>query len=101
MDTSALGDLEGPDRNHGRRTRTLAWAAGALQRHGMPPGEIAAVVSADDPEVVRRHLALHRERMEERLTEAERALSAIESFLARSARRRRRLPDVNVPMRSA
>jgi DNA-binding transcriptional MerR regulator len=39
----------------------------ALRAQGMPREEIRAVVSAEDPELVRRILALHRERLEERL----------------------------------
>ena len=47
MDASAL-------RNDG-------WAVGVLRSQDMPPGEIRAVLSTDDPDVVHRYLELHRE----------------------------------------
>jgi hypothetical protein len=55
--------------------------AGALRRIEMPREEIRAVLSADDPEIVRRYLELHRERLEERLAERQRALVALERSL--------------------
>lgn len=67
---------------------SLAWAAGTLRRHGMPPEEIGTVIAAEDPQAVRRHLELHRERLEERLTEQRRTLAVIERFLAAATRKR-------------
>ena len=49
-----------------------------LRRQGMPSEEIRAVLGAEDPEVVRRYLELHRERMEERLAEELRAVASLE-----------------------
>ena len=42
-------------------------AAGTLRRNRMPRAEIRAVLGAEDPEIVRRYLELHRERLEEQL----------------------------------
>jgi hypothetical protein len=47
----------------------------------MPPDEIRAVLSADDPELVRRYIELHSERMEERLAEWVRTLRRIETSM--------------------
>jgi hypothetical protein len=47
----------------------------------MPPEEIRAVLAAEDPVIVRRHLELHRERLEEGLAEERRTLSALERLL--------------------
>jgi aspartyl-tRNA synthetase len=47
----------------------------------MPPAEIRAVLSADEPELVRRYLELHSERMEERLAERVRTLRGIEASM--------------------
>jgi hypothetical protein len=64
------------------RHRWIAWAAGKLLDHEMPADEIGAVLAADDPEVVRRYLELHRERLEERLAEQRRGLATVERVLA-------------------
>jgi hypothetical protein len=63
-------------------TRTsMAWAVEALRLSGMPAEEIRAVLSADDPVTVRRFLELHRERLEEGVTEQRRRLASLERFL--------------------
>jgi hypothetical protein len=54
----------------------------------MPCGEIHAVLTADDPELVRRYLELHLERLEERLSDQRRTLAALEQILGTAARRR-------------
>jgi len=46
----------------------------------MPSEEIAALVQAHDPELVRRYLELHRERSEERLAD-QRTLDLLERLL--------------------
>jgi DNA-binding transcriptional MerR regulator len=68
---------------HGR----TAWATRALRRHGMPSEEIRAVVAADDPEIVRRYLELHRERLDERVEEQRRTLAVLERVLTDSIAR--------------
>jgi hypothetical protein len=55
-----------------------------LQR--MPLDEIRAVLTADDPEIARRYLELHEERLAERYTEERKAIAR----LARSIGSRRR-----------
>ncbi len=67
---------------------TLSWAAATLAAHDMPRGEIHAVLFAEDPELVRRYLALHLERLEERLSDQRRALEAVERILGSAAERR-------------
>jgi DNA-binding transcriptional MerR regulator len=62
-------------------TDVRVWVLKTLRRQGMPLAEIRAVLSADDPTVVRRHLELHRERMEERLREQTALLASVGSTL--------------------
>jgi hypothetical protein len=50
----------------------------------MPRDEISAVLGADNPELVRRHMELHRERLEERLAEQLRALAGLERLLVQA-----------------
>ena len=52
--------------------------ARTLRRQRMPLDEIRAVLTTSDPEVVRRYLELHRERLEERLATQVRTLASIE-----------------------
>jgi hypothetical protein len=77
--------------------------AGMLRRNRMPRAEIRAVLGAEDPEIVRRYLELHRERLEEQLAAHRRELDALACSLmerveARGRRaergRRRRCPDL-------
>jgi DNA-binding transcriptional MerR regulator len=77
--------------------------AGILRRNRMPRAEIRAVLGAEDPEIVRRYLELHRERLEEQLAAHRRELDALACSLmerveARGRRaergRRRRCPDL-------
>jgi DNA-binding transcriptional MerR regulator len=55
-----------------------------LRRQGMPAEEISAVLSADDPELVRRILELHRERLAEWVDEQRRLVGSIERSLVGS-----------------
>ena len=48
---------------------SLAWVARTLRESAMPPDVICVVLAADDPEIVRRHVGLHREWLKERLDE--------------------------------
>lgn len=52
--------------------------ARTLRRQRMPLDEIRAVLRTDDPEIVRRYLELHRERLHERLAAQVGSLSSIE-----------------------
>ena len=78
-------------------------AVGTLRRNRMPRAEIRAVLAADDPEIVRRYLELHRERLEEQLEDRRRALDALACSLTEhlqapgrhtGRRRRGRRPDL-------
>jgi DNA-binding transcriptional MerR regulator len=60
--------------------------AARLRRQRMPLREIRAVLTADDPRIVRRHLELHRERLEERLAEQRALLDSLERTLSRGDR---------------
>jgi hypothetical protein len=66
-----LGDLDG----------SIAWAIQTLSDQAMPTEEIGAILSSDDPVVVRRYLELHRERLEERLADQQYSLALLESLL--------------------
>jgi hypothetical protein len=59
----------------------IAWAARSLRQYEMPPNEISAVLEADNPELVRRYMELHRERLQERLADRLRALIGLERLL--------------------
>jgi len=61
------------------------WAGGVLQSQEMPPDEIRAILTTDDPELVHRYLELHRERLEERLADRRQTLAALQHVLAESA----------------
>ena len=52
-------------------------AVSALRRNRMPRAEIRAVLAADDPEIVRRYLELHRERLEEQMAAHRRELDVL------------------------
>jgi hypothetical protein len=65
-------------------------AVGALRRNRMPRAEIRAVLAADDPEIVRRYLELHRERLEEQLEDRRRSLDDVACSLTEHLRARGR-----------
>ena len=76
------------------RNIPVAWATRTLRELAMPRAEIRAVLAAGDPGIVRRHIELHREWLEERLAEQRRTLARVERLLAREiATRNERLPD--------
>jgi hypothetical protein len=79
------GESEGPqDKPVPIGRDAIALAARTLRRYEMPSEEIGAVLGADNPELVRRYMELHRERLEERLVDQLRALAALERFLVRA-----------------
>ena len=55
----------------------LARATQVLRDQGMPPEEIDAILGADDPEVIRKYLELHEERLEERLADQRRSIGRL------------------------
>jgi hypothetical protein len=59
----------------------VAYAISALEGQAMPSEEIAAMVRAHDPELVRRYFELHRERLEERLADQQRTIDLLERLL--------------------
>jgi DNA-binding transcriptional MerR regulator len=55
--------------------------AATLFEQGMPMEEIRSLLEAEDPTTVRHHLALHRERLAERLDDQLRAVDRLERCL--------------------
>jgi hypothetical protein len=68
----------------------LALATPALRDQGMPPGEVDAILEADDPEVIRRYLELHRERLEERFADQRRTVGHLMQVVTSATGDRRR-----------
>jgi len=66
-----------------------------LRHHDMPSEEIRAILGPDDPEIVRRYLELHGERLEEKLAEQRRTISCLERFLADAIERRKGKPETS------
>jgi hypothetical protein len=52
-----------------------------LIQQGMPEDEVRAVLSTPDPQIVRRHLELHRERLMERAVEERNSVDRVEDVL--------------------
>lgn len=83
MFPSMVRDLERCQVASGSRS----WAETVLRDQGMPPDELRVVLTTADRELVRRHLELHLERLEERLVTQRRRVAAIERILADHAER--------------
>ena len=67
-----------------RAPSALRRAATLLRASGMPADEIRTVVTTADPDLVRRYLELHLERLEERLAVHRRDLATVERLLVAS-----------------
>jgi hypothetical protein len=76
-----------------RPSDSVAWAIGRLWEQGMPSDEIAAIVAAQEMQLVYRLLELHEERLEEQLMDQRRVLGRIELLLTEAIRRRRVAPN--------
>ena len=63
------------------RRVSMTWVVGTLRRQEMPAEEIREILTTGDPEMVRRHLELHRERMQERLAEQQQTITSLERTL--------------------
>jgi hypothetical protein len=70
------------DRGSQVDSRSRSWAETVLRDQGMPPDELRVVLTTADRELIRRHLELHLERLEERLVTQGRWVAAIERILA-------------------
>lgn len=77
------------------RRRSIAWAVGTLHDHEMPADEIRAVLAAEDPEVVRRYLELHRERLQDRVANQRRTLVSVERSLTAAILERRQRTSIS------
>ncbi len=73
------------------RTDARPDAAEVLRRCEMPEIEIEWVLNAKDPSVVHMILELHRERLEEELTERRKRLQELERVLAAQGAARRQV----------
>jgi hypothetical protein len=67
-----------------REVWSIMRAAALLRETGMPADEIRTIVTTADPELVRRYLELHRERLEEGLAAQRRTLASVERLLSAS-----------------
>lgn len=65
MTAQASSRVETMDPTLGPGSGPLRWAEGVLRDQGMPREELGVVLSSEDAEIVRRHLELHLERLEE------------------------------------
>jgi len=70
-------------------------AALDLRAHGMPPMEVHTLLVTDDPVIVRRHMDLHRERLEEQFLSERVMVGRIENVLMEAARRRSGSPSTS------
>jgi hypothetical protein len=67
----------------------VAQTTPTLRDQGMPTEEIDAILTADDPDVIRIYLELHRERLEERLADQRRTIGHLEQVLTWGAKESR------------
>lgn len=70
-----------------RGSDPIAWAEMVLRDQGMSWDEIRIVSTTADRELVRRHLALHVERLEEWLGDQRRTVAAVERILVEVSER--------------
>jgi hypothetical protein len=77
----ARGDRRPGERGLGDLDGSIAWAIQTLSDQAMPSEEIGAILSTDDPVVIRRYLELHRERLEEGLADQQYMLAVLEPLL--------------------
>ena len=68
---------------------SLEWAEMVLRDQEMPPDELRVVLTTADRDLVRRHLELHLERLEELLITQRRSVAAVERILAEAPQRPR------------
>jgi hypothetical protein len=77
------------DREREIGSSRVAWAEMVLRDQEMPPDELRVVLTTADPEVIRRHLELHMERLVEWLITQRRIVARVERILAEAAERDR------------
>jgi hypothetical protein len=77
----AQGDRRPDGRDLGDLDGSIAWAIQTLSDQAMPSEEIGAILSSDDPAVVRRYLEVHRERLEEGVANQQLMLGLLEPLL--------------------
>jgi hypothetical protein len=71
--------------NEAREEGKMQDIARMLRRQGMPAKEIREILITNDGELIRRHLELHRERLDERLADERRAVADLERDLIEAA----------------
>jgi hypothetical protein len=65
-----------------RRSDRITRGAWVLREQGMPSDELQVILTTSDRELIRRHLELHLERLEERLTAQRRKVAEIAEILS-------------------
>ena len=70
-----------PDVIHQVASASQPWAEMVLRHQEMPPDELRVVLTNADRELVRRHLELHLERLEERLVTQRQRVAEVERIL--------------------
>ena len=75
----------------------VGWTEMVLRSQGMPSDELRVVLTTADRELIRRHLELHLERLEEWLINQQRCLAAIERIPPKAAAWRDERGKVRAP----
>jgi hypothetical protein len=73
---------------HEAMSQRLAWAETVLREQKMTREELRIVLTSADGDLVRRHLALHLERLDERLVSQRQSVETVSRILAESPDRR-------------
>ena len=81
--------MGGPAAGGMDRLGALAWAEMVLRDQEMPPDELRVILTTPDRELVRHHLELHLERLEEWLSNQRRRVAAVERIVAEAIGRPR------------
>ena len=88
------------DRERETGSSRVAWAEMVLRDQEMPPDELRVVLTTADPEVIRRHLELHMERLLEWLITQRRMVARVERILAEAAERDRVMATTPITRRT-
>ena len=79
--SSATRRTEALSRRDRVRWDQILWAAHELRDQQMPSAAIHTVIVTDEPEIIRRYMELHRERLQERLMDEQAIAGDIERLL--------------------
>jgi hypothetical protein len=84
------GSTELLDPGHGTWSVAVTWAEKVLREQAMPADELRTVLPSEDRALVRRHLDLHLERLDERVASEKRRVELVRLILTDPHRRERR-----------